>query len=109
MLFYEYIHRVRSALLKTDTDALVITLRDTAESGEGIGYLVETFKPLFPDRNLNTRTIHQSVITNLLKEGKDLRVVQVFAGHRKISTTERYRQSGLKELQAASEKHHPLG
>ncbi len=109
MLFYEYIHRVRPALLKTDTDALVITHRGTAENGERINYLVETFKPLFPDRNLNARTIRQSVITNLLKEGKDLRVVQVFAWHKKISTTERYRQSGLKELQAAIEKHHPLG
>ena len=64
---------------------------------------------MFPDRNLNPRTIRQSVITNLLKEGKDLRVVQVFAGHKKISTTEKYRQSGLKELQEAIEKYHPLG
>lgn len=109
MLFYEYIHQVRPALLKRDTDRLVITLRGTPESGEGINYLMETFKPLFPDRNLNARTIRQSVITNLLKEGKDLRVVQVFAGHKKISTTERYRQSGLEELQSAIEKHHPLG
>lgn len=109
MLFYEYINKVRPALLKTDTDRLVLTLRGTAESGTGINYLVETFKPMFPDRNLNPRTIRQSVITNLLKEGKDLRVVQVFAGHKKISTTEKYRQSGLEELQAAIEKHHPLG
>ena len=109
MLFYEYIQKVRPELLKTETDRLVLTLRGTAESGEGISYLVETFKLLFPDRNLNPRTIRQSVITNLLKEGKDLRVVQVFAGHKKISTTEKYRQSGLEELQAAIEKHHPLG
>jgi len=109
MLFYEYIHKVRPALLKVETDRLVVTLRGTPESGGGIGYLVETFRPLFPDRTLNPRTIRQSVITNLLKEGKDLRVVQVFAGHKKIGTTEKYRQSGLKELQAAIEKHHPLG
>ncbi len=109
MLLHDYIHKVRSSLLKTDTDRLVVTLRGTPESGEGISYLVETFKPLFPDRTLNARTIRQSVITNLLKEGKDLRVVQVFAGHKKISTTEKYRQSGLEELQAAIEKHHPLG
>jgi site-specific recombinase XerD len=109
MLLYDYIEKVRPALLKTDTDRLVVTLRGTPDSGEGISYLVDTFKPMFPDRTLNARTIRQSVITNLLKEGKDLRVVQVFAGHKKISTTERYRQSGLKELQAAIKKHHPLG
>jgi integrase/recombinase XerD len=72
-------------------------------------YLVETFKPLFPDRNLNAKTIRQSVITNLLKQKKDLRVVQVFAGHKKPSSTERYRQTGLEELKAAVLKHHPLG
>lgn len=109
MLMYDYIHKVRPVLLKTDTDRLVVTLRGTAESGEGINYLVETFKPLFTERNLNPRTIRQSVIANLLKEGNDLRVVQVFSGHMKISTTEKYRQSGLKELQEAIEKHHPLG
>lgn len=109
MLFYEYIQKVRPALMNTETDQLVVTLRGTPERGEGVNYLVETFKYLFPDRNLNPRTIRQSVITNLLKEGKDLRVVQVFSGHKKISTTEKYRQSGLEELQAAIEKHHPLG
>ena len=109
MLLHKYINKVRPELLKTETDRLVLTLRGTPESGEGINYLVETFKPLFPDRNLNARTIRQSVITNLLKEGMDLRVVQVFAGHKKISTTEKYRQSGLEELQTAIEKYHPLG
>lgn len=108
MLFYQYINTVRPALLKSDTDRLIITLRGTAEKGEGITYLVETFRHLFPDRLLNPRTLRQSVIANLLSDGKDLRVVQVFAGHKKISSTERYRQSGLKELQAAIEKHHPL-
>jgi len=76
MLFYEYIHKVRPELLKTETDRLVVTLRGIPESCEGITYLVETFKPLFHSWNLNPRTI---------------------------------RQSGLEELQAAIEKHHPSG
>ena len=109
MLFYNYIHELRPKLLRTGTDRLILTLRGSAENGEGINYLIETFKPMFPERNLNARTIRQSVIANLLREGKDLRVVQVFAGHKKISTTEKYRQSGIEELQAAIEKHHPLG
>ena len=109
MLFYSYIHELRPKLLRTGTDRLVLTLRGSAENGEGINYLIETFKPMFPERNLNARTIRQSVITNMLKEVKDLRVVQVFAGHKKISTTEKYRQSGIEELQAAIEKYHPLG
>jgi integrase/recombinase XerD len=38
-----------------------------------------------------------------------MRVVQVFARHKKISSTEKYRQSGLDELQKAIERYHPLG
>jgi site-specific recombinase XerD len=52
--------------------------------------------------------IRQSVIANLLKEGHDLRVVQVFAGHRRTASTEAYKQTGLEELKAAIEKLHPL-
>ncbi len=111
MIFYKYIHQVRPRLLKTkpETEPLILTLRGTPDNGEGINYLVETFKPLFPERNLNATTIRQSVIANLLSEGKDLRAVQAFAGHKKISSTEKYRQTGLKELQEAIDKYHPLG
>ena len=52
--------------------------------------------------------IRQSVIANLLKEGHDLRVVQVFAGHRRTASTEAHKQTGLEELKAAIEKLHPL-
>jgi integrase/recombinase XerD len=109
MLFYEYLHQVRPRLVKTETECLLINLRGRRESGEGISYLIETFKPLFPERNLNAQTIRQSVLANMLKAGKDLRVVQAFAGHRKPGTTEKYRQTGLEELRAAVAKHHPLG
>ena len=51
--------------------------------------------------------IRQSVIANLLKEGHDLRVVQVFAGHRRTASTEAYKQTGLEELKAAIDKLHP--
>lgn len=52
--------------------------------------------------------IRQSVIAHLLKNGNDLRVVQVFAGHRVASSTEAYKQSGLDELKAVIDRLHPL-
>jgi integrase/recombinase XerD len=109
MLFYKYIHEVRIKTIRENTDQLILNLRGGKMTTDSINYLVETFKPLFPDRNLNAKTIRQSVITNLLKQKKDLRVVQVFAGHKKPSSTERYRQTGLEELKAAVMKYHPLG
>ena len=52
--------------------------------------------------------IRQSVIANLLKSGNDIRVVQVFAGHKRASSTEAYRRSGLDELKSAINRLHPL-
>jgi len=57
---------------------------------------------------LSAKTIRQSVIANLLKTGKDLRMVQAFAGHKKVSSTERYCQTGLEALKLALQKYHPL-
>ncbi|MET3982126.1 integrase/recombinase XerD [Mucilaginibacter sp. UYP25] len=51
--------------------------------------------------------IRQSVITEWLKE-KDLRTVQYMAGHRYVSSTERYQSSNLEDLKEALSKHHPL-
>jgi integrase/recombinase XerD len=52
--------------------------------------------------------IRQSVIAHLLKQNHDLRIVQVFAGHKRAASTEEYKQTGLEELKTAIQKHHPL-
>ncbi|MGB5700425.1 tyrosine-type recombinase/integrase, partial [Muriicola sp.] len=52
--------------------------------------------------------IRQSLIAHLIKSGNNLRVVQVFAGHKRISTTEAYKQSDLEELKAVIDQLHPL-
>jgi integrase/recombinase XerD len=51
--------------------------------------------------------IRQSVITEWLKD-KDLRTVQYMAGHRYVSSTERYKVSNLEDLKEALNKYHPL-
>lgn len=51
--------------------------------------------------------IRQSVIKNLLHKS-DLRIVQVFAGHKVSSTTQQYRTSNFEELRMAIEQSHPL-
>ncbi len=104
-----YIQEDRLKLLRVETDNLVISKQGTAESGTGISYLIETQKHLFKDRKLTTVTIRQSVITNLLKRGNDLRIVQAFAGHKTPSTTERYKQTQVEQLKIQILKYHPLG
>jgi integrase/recombinase XerD len=103
-----YLNEDRPVLLRTASNKLIISSRGTAETGEGIHYIVETSKDLFPTKNLNPVTIRQSVISNLLKAGNDLRLVQAFAGHKYPSATENYKQNHLEELKNQVLKHHPL-
>jgi site-specific recombinase XerD len=107
MLLHRYLKESRPQLVKEDTDVLVITKTGTPERGEGIHYLVSTFRRLLPTKRLTPTVIRQSVIARLLKEGRDLRIVQAFAGHKKPSTTEQYRTTQLEELKAAVDKYHP--
>ena len=108
LLLHQYLNECRPQLIKTKTDALIITARGTADQGEGIHYLVSTFRKRIPYKKLTPTTIRQSVIALKLKQGQDLRVVQVFAGHRSPSSTEAYRSTNLEELKNAVEKYHPL-
>lgn len=112
---HEYIREVRPGLLLRNkkksggaNDKLILTWRGTTENGEGIDYLISTYKHLFPGRNLNPRTIRQSVVTNLLKQGKDLRIVQAYMGHKSPDTTEKYKQSNVEQLKAEIDKYHPM-
>ena len=111
MLFYKYIYEVRPKLLALSnkpSDHFIINLRGLPETGLGVQNLVESFQHYFPNRKLNSVTIRQSVIANLLKEGKDIRLVQEFAGHTSLTTTEKYRENNLNELQNIIQKYHPL-
>lgn len=114
ILLQEYMSKDRDKLLakarnvsETDKEALLLT-----KNGKRI------FEPLIArvinegkskDDKLLPMRIRQSVIMHLLKEGHDLRVVQEFAGHKRASSTEEYKQTELDELRTQIEKYHPLG
>jgi integrase/recombinase XerD len=118
LLFNTYINEIRPKLLQAlkvppsegfREAALLIGIRGGAMSGEDITkHIKRSFKELYPNRKVNAQTIRQSVITNLLKQGHDLSLVQAFAGHKTPSTTERYKQSEIETLKAAVNKYHPL-
>lgn len=105
-----YIQKDRPKLLqgKTSNQLIISNIGGLPITGEGICALIDTLKHLFPTKKLNAKTIRQSVITNLLKEGKDLRIVQAFAGHKYPSTTEKYKQTQVEELKNQILKYHPL-
>jgi integrase/recombinase XerD len=55
----------------------------------------------------NIKQIRQSVIALWLKQ-EDVRIVQYKAGHRYVSTTERYQLNNLEGLKGDVDKYHPL-
>ena len=109
MLIDRYIAQERPVMNKIKSSKLILTRHYNEENGCGVHDVVKVYKPLFPDRVVSPLSIRQSVIANLLKDGKDIRLVQVFAGHKSPMTTERYQQTGIEELTAAVMKYHPLG
>ena len=83
MVLYAYLNEDRPQLLAAETNHLLLTSRGTPERGEGVHYLVETLRPLVPNKRLTPTVIRQSVIAGRLKSGQGLRQVQAFAGHKK--------------------------
>lgn len=55
---------------------------------------------------INGNQIRQSCISLWIKQ-YDIRQVQYLAGHRYVSSTERYKSTDLEDLQKELEKHHP--
>lgn len=110
LLFYQYIHEIRIKLLKANSsNHLLISIRgEPMKGGDITGHVKRSFNELYPGRKVNAQTIRQSIITNLLKQGHDLSLVQGFAGHKYPSATQRYRQNEMETLKAAVNKYHPL-
>lgn len=109
LLLHKYISTDRNVLKthRNDKKALLLGKLGTPIQIEDISYLISTYQKQYT-KKLTSITIRQSVITNLLSKGNDLRMVQTFAGHKHLDTTEKYKQTGIKALQNAIEKHHPL-
>lgn len=119
MAIHDYTQRGRPLLLgegqtaavtAVESEQLIVSRFDGKSlDGHGISrllngpaYAQQTGKRYLPLR------IRQSVIAHKLGAGHDLRVVQVFAGHRQIASTEAYRQDDLEKLRTGIARHHPL-
>jgi integrase/recombinase XerD len=104
-----YINNIRKETINTETDSLLVGKLGTPITIDDINYLVSTFKSFFPDRNLNPKTIRQSVISNWINEKNiPLEKVQLMAGHRWISATIKYRLTPNDDKRALINRFHPL-
>jgi integrase/recombinase XerD len=86
----------------------LLGLRGEALRESTISSLMIKNYQIFTNRKVNCLSIRQSVITNLLKQGHDLALVQSFAGHKHPDSTQKYQQQKVNELQQALNQYHPF-
>ncbi|NAW50091.1 tyrosine-type recombinase/integrase [Elizabethkingia argentiflava] len=111
LLFYHYLKKDRAKLLKynqrnPNEESFILGQYGEKINPHGISKMInETRKG---NEQIKPMKIRQSVIANLLKKENDTRIVQVFAGHKRASTTQQYKQTDLEILQNAVNLYHPL-
>lgn len=111
LLFYKYLEKDRLKLLTNYRQPSTKNHFILGQYGEkinphGISQMInETRKE---NEKIKPMKIRQSVIANLLKKENDTRIVQVFSGHKRASTTQQYKQTDLEILQNAVNLYHPL-
>jgi site-specific recombinase XerD len=111
LLFYNYLEKERKELLLFNKENPVISCFILGQYGEkinphGISKMINEHRKI--SEKLQPMRIRQSVIANLLKKENDTRIVQVFSGHRRASTTVQYKQTELEALQNAVNQYHPI-
>lgn len=105
-----YIHQIRPQILVEtgkQSEALFISKGKGTKLHNSINYLIKQVRAINP-RVRDIKQLRASVISQWL-EKYPIRKVQHLAGHRFVSSTERYQTDSLKSLQEQVEKLHPLG
>ncbi len=88
--------------------ALFLNSRGGRLSDRQVRRLVRFYGLLFTgDSTVHPHSFRHAYATHLLSDGADLRAIQELLGHARLSTTQKYTQVSLKELQAVYDKAHP--
>jgi integrase/recombinase XerD len=115
LMFQNYLQQDRPELLaftKTPSigggkeEAFILGQYGEKINPDSISRMLNGYRPA--NEKIQPVKIRQSVIANLLDNEHDTRVVQVFAGHRRASTTEQYRKPDINTLQEAVNCYHPV-
>ena len=107
---YEYVNQVRAAILerkREPTNKLFINFYRGNQLETAFTEIHKRLKECNP-RLKSLRHLRASVIVKWLRQ-YNLRQTQYFAGHRFISSTERYQQSEMQGLTEEINQFHPLG
>jgi len=70
-------------------------------------HLDRTVLQLALQRKVSPHALRHSFATHLLAGGADVRCIQELLGHASLSTTQRYTQVSIEQLQAVYDRTHP--
>jgi len=107
----KYLDDSRPFLIRKElpTNKLIITKLGKPETVDGIHAMIEPLKAMFPEKKLHPKSIRASVISNWLNDRKiDLEDVQLMAGHKWPSSTERYQRADIDQQRRLINEFHPL-
>ncbi len=119
----EYISRIRPLILSgryrntpgrkpgrggrtRTTEQLLLSLKGSQGLKSTMHHLFRSLRKSYPELR-DARQIRQGVIIHWTGQ-YNLRQVQYMAGHRYVSSTERYRMNGIADLQKELARYHPL-
>ncbi len=104
----DYVHEIRRQFLQaTESTARLFIQRNKGEYFYSITQMMLRHLRQINSRIKNFDQIRASVITQWLKQ-YDIRKVQYLAGHKYVSSTEKYKANNIDELQDDITKYHPL-
>ena len=109
MELYEYVMNGREEILRQsneETQRLFIGISGGQSPGHYLSEIMRQLRKNHP--NLTAQQIRASVIVKWLKQ-YNLRKAQYLAGHRYVSSTEKYLQNEVEGLKQEIEQYHPLG
>ena len=102
----QYILTVRQKLTTEKEGRLFLSMEGKPELKNSLHHLFRALKKVEPQIR-SALQIRQSVITYWLKN-HNLRQVQYMAGHKYVSSTDRYQQNNIEDLQKEVGRYHPL-
>jgi integrase/recombinase XerD len=103
---HEYVSKIRRKINCMNSKQLFVSMGGNNNLKNSLHHMFRAIKKGNPEI-LHPKQIRTSVIVYWLKN-YNLRQVQYFAGHKYVSSTERYQMNNIFKLQGEVNKYHPL-